>query len=112
MRWGSDSTPRSHPRGTGAGRIAIIGHVVSDVLSDPQVGALALAKSKLTLAAFAGAGVRGRRHRRRNLGARRFDPYGASRFLSDMQRDADLKASDGAGPRGIDFFEPSATPSV
>ncbi|HLB85230.1 MAG TPA: M48 family metalloprotease, partial [Steroidobacteraceae bacterium] len=33
-----------------ARQVAIIGHVVSDVLSDPQVGALALAKSKLTLA--------------------------------------------------------------
>ena len=38
-----------------ARQVAIIGHVVSDVLSDPQVGALALAKSKLTLAAFSRA---------------------------------------------------------
>ena len=88
-----------------ARQVAIIGHVVSDVLSDPQVGALALAKSKLTLAAFSraqefeadGIGV--------GISARAgFDPYGASRFLSDMQRNADLKASDGAGPRGIDFL--------
>src|SRR5499427_6285945 len=35
-----------------AKQVAVISHVVSDVLSDPQVGALALAKSKLTLAAF------------------------------------------------------------
>src|SRR6185369_15930680 len=33
----------------------IISHVVNDVLSDPQTGALALAKSKLTLAAFSRA---------------------------------------------------------
>ncbi len=88
-----------------ARQVAIIGHVVSDVLSDPQVGALALAKSKLTLAAFSraqefeadGIGV--------GISARAgFDPYGASRFLSDMQRNADLKASDGAGPRGADFL--------
>jgi predicted Zn-dependent protease len=88
-----------------ARQVAIIGHVVSDVLSDPQVGALALAKSKLTLAAFSraqefeadGIGV--------GISARAgFDPYGASRFLSDMQRNADLKASDGAGPRGVDFL--------
>ena len=88
-----------------ARQVAIIGHVVSDVLSDPQVGALALAKSKLTLAAFSraqefeadGIGV--------GISARAgFDPYGASRFLFDMQRNADLKASDGAGPRGIDFL--------
>jgi predicted Zn-dependent protease len=34
-----------------ARQVAIINPVVNDVLSDPQVGALALAKSKLTLAA-------------------------------------------------------------
>src|SRR6478736_3996136 len=88
-----------------ARQVAIISHVVNDVLSDPQVGALALAKSKLTLAAFSraqefeadGIGV--------GISARAgFDPYGASRFLSDMQRNADLKASEGAGPRGIDFL--------
>src|SRR4249920_578928 len=88
-----------------ARQVAIINHVVNDVLSDPQVGALALAKSKLTLAAFSraqefeadGIGV--------GISARAgFDPYGASRFLSDMQRNADLKASDGAGPRDIDFL--------
>ena len=38
-----------------ARQVAIINHVVNDVLSDPQVGALALAKSKLTLAAFSRA---------------------------------------------------------
>src|SRR6478672_3373398 len=88
-----------------ARQVAIIDHVVNDVLSDPQMGALALAKSKLTLAAFSraqefeadGIGV--------GISARAgFDPYGASRFLTDMQRNADLKASDGAGPRGIDFL--------
>ena len=55
-----------------ARQVAIINHVVNDVLSDPQVGALALAKSKLTLAAFSRAqefeadGIR-----RRHFGARR-----------------------------------------
>ena len=38
-----------------ARQAALISHVVSDVLSDPQMGALALAKSKLTLAAFSRA---------------------------------------------------------
>lgn len=89
-----------------ARQVAIISHVVSDVLSDPQVGALALAKSKLTLAAFSraqefeadGIGV--------GISARAgFDPYGASRFLTDMQRNADLKASaGGADPRALDFL--------
>src|SRR5215510_2875109 len=88
-----------------ARQVAIINHVVNDVLSDPQVGALALAKSKLTLAAFSraqefeadGIGV--------GISARAgFDPYGASRFLSDMQRTADLKASAGIEPRALDFL--------
>jgi predicted Zn-dependent protease len=89
-----------------ARQVAIIDHVVNDVLSDPQMGALALAKSKLTLAAFSraqefeadGIGV--------GISARAgFDPYGASRFLTDMQRSADLKASaGGADPRSLDFL--------
>ncbi len=89
-----------------ARQVAIISHVVNDVLSDPQVGALALAKSKLTLAAFSraqefeadGIGV--------GISARAgFDPFGASRFLTDMQRNADLKASSGgADARMLDFL--------
>src|SRR5215510_664488 len=89
-----------------ARQVAIISHVVNDVLSDPQVGALALAKSKLTLAAFSraqefeadGIGV--------GISARAgFDPYGASRFLTDMQRNADLKAAaGGVDPRALDFL--------
>ena len=85
---------------------AVVSHVVSDVLSDPQLGALALAKSKLTLAAFSraqefeadGIGV--------GISARAgFDPYGASRFLADMQRNADLKpAGDHIDPRTQDFL--------
>jgi predicted Zn-dependent protease len=38
-----------------ARQAAIISHVVNDVLSDPQMGALALAKSKLALASFSRA---------------------------------------------------------
>ena len=89
-----------------AKQVAIIDQVVNDVLSDPQVGALALAKSKLTLAAFSraqefeadGIGV--------GISARAgFDPFGASRFLTDMQHNADLKASvTGADPRALDFL--------
>jgi predicted Zn-dependent protease len=89
-----------------ARQVAIINHVVNDVLTDPQVGALALAKSKLTLAAFSraqefeadGIGV--------GISARAgFDPYGASRFLTGMQRNADLKAiAGGADPRALDFL--------
>jgi predicted Zn-dependent protease len=89
-----------------ARQAAIVGHVVSDVLSDPQMGALALAKSKLTLASFSraqefeadGIGV--------GISARAgFDPYGAARFLNDMQRNAELKAAGGsADPRAVDFL--------
>ncbi len=89
-----------------ARQAALIGHVVSDVLSDPQMGALALAKSKLTLAAFSraqefeadGIGV--------GISARAgFDPFGASRFLADMQRNAELKPTGGsAETRAPDFL--------
>ncbi|HET9717061.1 MAG TPA: M48 family metalloprotease [Pseudolabrys sp.] len=88
-----------------ARQVAIISHVVSDVLSDPQMGALALAKSKLTLAAFSraqefeadGIGV--------GISARAgFDPFGASRFLTAMQRSADLKAAIASDSRGLDFL--------
>ena len=89
-----------------AKQAALISHVVSDVLSDPQMGAMALAKSKLTLAGFSraqefeadGIGV--------GISARAgFDPYGASRFLADMQRNADLKPAAGsADARGLDFL--------
>lgn len=82
----------------------IISHVVNDVLSDPAMGALALAKSKLALASFSraqefeadGIGV--------GMSARAgFDPFGASRFLTAMQRNAELKASV-RDPRALDFL--------
>lgn len=89
-----------------ARQTAIIGHLVNDVLSDPQTGALALAKSKLTLASFSraqefeadGIGV--------GISARAgFDAFGASRFLTDMQRNADLKSNGGpVETRGADFL--------
>jgi predicted Zn-dependent protease len=88
-----------------AKQAAIIGHVVNDVLSDPQMGALALAKSKLTLASFSraqefeadGIGV--------GMSARAgFDPFGASRFLTGMQRNADLKSIGHSDPRALDFL--------
>lgn len=82
----------------------IISHVVNDVLSDPNMGALALAKSKLALASFSraqefeadGIGV--------GISARAgFDPFGASRFLTGMQRNAELKAAN-SDPRSLDFL--------
>ena len=89
-----------------ARQAAIVSRVVSDVVSDPTVGALALAKSKLALASFSraqefeadGIGV--------GIAAKAgYDPYGASRFLTSMGRNADLKASgSGADPRSLDFL--------
>jgi predicted Zn-dependent protease len=73
---------------------AIVSRVASDVLSDPQMGALALAKSKIALASFSraqefeadGIGV--------GISARAgFDPYGATRFLTAMGRNAEIKAA-------------------
>ncbi len=89
-----------------ARQTAIISHLVNDVLSDPETGALALAKSKLTLASFSraqefeadGIGV--------GISARAgFDSFGASRFLTGMQRNADLKTPGGAADRSaLDFL--------
>ena len=89
-----------------AKQAAIVAHVVSDVLSDPNAGALALAKSKLTMASFSraqefeadaiGVGISARAG---------FDPYGAARFLADMQRNADLKSGNTAkDTRSLDFI--------
>jgi predicted Zn-dependent protease len=79
---------------------------VNDMLSDPQVGAMALARSKLALASFSrsqefeadGIGV--------GIAARSgYDPYGASRLLASMGRNADLRAtSRGTDPRSLDFL--------
>jgi predicted Zn-dependent protease len=93
-----------------ARQAALVNHVMTEVVSDPQTSALALAKSKLALASFSraqefeadGIGV--------GISARAgFDPYGAARFLADMQRKADLK-SGGKANYMPDFL--SAHPST
>lgn len=70
----------------------IFSRVATDLLGDPQMGALALARSKLALASFSraqeleadGIGV--------GISARAgFDPYGAQRFLTSMDLNAQLK---------------------
>jgi predicted Zn-dependent protease len=76
-----------------ARQAALVTRVVSDMGNDPDMTALALAKSKLTMASFSraqefeadgiGVGISARAH---------FDPYGASRFLTAMERNAELKA--------------------
>jgi len=85
---------------------AVVTRVVSDVGNDPDLTALALAKTKLTMASFSrtqefeadGIGV--------GISANaKFDPYGAARFLSSMERNAELKAGKVAlDPRAQDFL--------
>src|SRR5258707_10026809 len=79
---------------------------VNDMLSDPQVGAMALARSKIALASFSqqqefeadGIGV--------GIAARAgFDPFGASRLLTSMGRNVELNtASRGGDARSLDFL--------
>lgn len=88
-------------------RQAAVTHVVTDIGNNgPDMTALALAKSKLTLASFSrqqefeadsiGVGISARAH---------FDPYGASRFLTAMERNAELKAGNAVDdPRTQDFL--------
>lgn len=86
---------------------------ISDTLSDPQLGALALARSRLSIATFSrgqeleadavGVGIASRAG---------YDPYGASRFLTSMGRFAQLRATSlGSNPpKEIDFL--SSHPST
>ena len=82
--------------------------VFTDVVSDPEEGALALAKSKLALASFSraqefeadaiGIGIASRAG---------YDPYGAVRFLTSMEHNSELKPQQNSGPidpRAPDFL--------
>jgi predicted Zn-dependent protease len=91
-----------------ARQVALVSRVVQDVLSDPETGALALAKSKIALASFSraqefeadGIGV--------GMASRAgYDPYGAVRFLTSMGRNAELKSNANQShidPRAPDFL--------
>ena len=70
----------------------IFNRVAADLLGDPQMGALALARSRIALASFSraqefeadGIGV--------GISARAgYDPYGAQRFLTSMGLNAELR---------------------
>src|SRR5204862_7879012 len=86
---------------------ALVSRVATDVFNDPQMGALALAKSKIALASFSraqeleadgiGVGISSRAG---------FDPYGAVRFLSSLGRNAELKPLSNlvADPHYLDFL--------
>jgi len=79
----------------------------TDLLKNPEVGAMALARSKIALATFSraqeleadgvGVGISQRAG---------FDPYGAVRFLTAMGRNAELRAptNNGVDGRFLDFL--------
>jgi predicted Zn-dependent protease len=89
-----------------ARQAALVNRVATDLLSDPQRGALALAKSKIALVNFSraqefeadGVGV--------GISARAgYDPYGAERFLTAMGQNARLRSqSANIDPRAPDFL--------
>src|SRR5205823_14325550 len=90
-----------------ARQAALVNRVATDVFSDPQMGALALAKSKIALASFS----RGQELEADGIGVgissrAGFDPYGAVRFLTSMGRNAELRPAIGVGgdPRMLDFL--------
>ena len=84
----------------------LVNRVANDLLADPNLGALALAKSKIALASFSraqefeadGIGV--------GISARAgFDPYGAQRFLNSMGLNSQLRArTANIDPRAPDFL--------
>ena len=89
-----------------ARQAAVVTRVVTDMGNDPDLTALALAKTKLTMASFSraqefeadgiGVGISARAH---------FDPFGAARFLTSMERNAALKAGKTSlDPRAQDFL--------
>jgi predicted Zn-dependent protease len=94
-------------------QVELVSRVINDVVSDPEAGALALAKSKLELASFSqkqefeadaiGIGVAA------HAG---YDPYGAARFLTALERNSELKPeqSNAINPAAPDFL--SSHPST
>jgi predicted Zn-dependent protease len=89
-----------------ARQAAVVTRVVTEMGNDPDLTALALAKTKLTMASFSraqefeadgiGVGISARAN---------FDPYGAARFLLAMERNAALKAGKvSLDPRAQDFL--------
>jgi predicted Zn-dependent protease len=83
----------------------IVSRVISDVMSDPDLGTLSLARSRLSLATFSrgqeleadaiGVGISARAG---------YDSYGAYRFLTSMGRYAELRGGS-SGPPAIDQLD-------
>lgn len=89
-------------------RALLVSRVVSDVLQDQQAGQVALAKGKLSLASFSRSQeLEADRIGVQNIARAGFDPYGASRFLLSMGRQADLRIAalgQKPGQPGLDFL--------
>jgi predicted Zn-dependent protease len=88
-----------------ARQAALVSRVASDVFNDPQMGAMALAKSKIALATFS----RGQELEADGIGVgissrAGYDPYGAVRFLNSMGRNAEFRPTAGVDPRYLDFL--------
>src|SRR5579871_83810 len=89
-----------------ARQAAIVARVVTDMSNDPDVTAFTLAKSRLTMASFS----RNQEFEADDMGIAisahaHFDPYGAARFLTSMERNAELKAGKTSlDPRAQDFL--------
>jgi predicted Zn-dependent protease len=88
-----------------ARQAALVNRVATDLLSDPQLGAHPLPKTKIALANFSraqefeadGIGV--------GISARAgIDPYGAERFLTSMGHNAHLRTQRAIDPRAPDFL--------
>lgn len=88
-------------------KAVLVSRVVSDVLQDSQAGQVSLAKGKLSLARFSRSQeLEADRIGVQTVARAGFDPYGASRFLLSMGRQADLRsAALGQKPSqpGLDF---------
>jgi len=89
-------------------KAVLVSRVVSDVLQDQEGAEVALARGKLSLASFSRAQeLEADRIGVQNIARAGFDPYGASRFLLSMGRQADLRsAALGQKPSqpGLDFL--------
>jgi predicted Zn-dependent protease len=89
-----------------AKQAAVVDRVITDMGTDPDVTAFTIAKNKMAMANFSrsqeidademGVAISAHAH---------FDPYGASRFLASMERNAELKAGKTSlDPRAQDFL--------
>jgi predicted Zn-dependent protease len=89
-----------------ARQAALVSRVANDLLSDPQLGALALAKSKIALVNFSRAQEFEADSMGIGISARAgFDPYGAERFLTAMGQNAQLRTQRTTiDPRAPDFL--------